>query len=161
MCLGHIVLQLFCASYIRYMFLPMLIVLHFYTSTSRSTCAVPNVAVFCGSLMWFPGICSGIFWMVLWLLLLLLLLLRNFYHTRVNFIYLRIFGRNLKETRLSHPSDYIGSRRICRTGFVRCKPVGINYLTMKCYIRVFSYNVLLIITVTTRDFWQPACCLRK
>jgi hypothetical protein len=35
---------------------PTLALLFFYVSTSRSMCAVPNMAVFCGSLTsWFPG----------------------------------------------------------------------------------------------------------
>jgi hypothetical protein len=43
---------------------------YFYISAFRSMCAVPNMAVFCGSFTsWFPGL----------LLLLLLLLLRNMY----------------------------------------------------------------------------------
>jgi len=33
------------------MLFPMLNVLHFYSSTSRSICAVPNMAVFCSSLI--------------------------------------------------------------------------------------------------------------
>ena len=36
--------------------IPALILLFFYVSTSRSMCAVPNMAVFCSSLTsWFPG----------------------------------------------------------------------------------------------------------
>ena len=35
---------------------PALALLFFYVSTSRSMCAVPNMVVFCSSLMsWFPG----------------------------------------------------------------------------------------------------------
>jgi len=35
---------------------PALAILFFYVSTFRSTCAVPNMAVFCSSLTsWFPG----------------------------------------------------------------------------------------------------------
>jgi hypothetical protein len=35
---------------------PVLTVMYFYISTFRSTCAVPNMAVFCSSLTpWFPG----------------------------------------------------------------------------------------------------------
>ena len=35
---------------------PVLTLLHFYISTFRSMCAVPNMAVFCSSLTsWFPG----------------------------------------------------------------------------------------------------------
>jgi hypothetical protein len=35
---------------------PALTLLYFYVSTSRSTCAVPNMVVFCSSLTsWFPG----------------------------------------------------------------------------------------------------------
>jgi len=38
------------------MLLPMLNVLHFYISTFRSVCAVPNIAGFCSSLIeCFPG----------------------------------------------------------------------------------------------------------
>jgi len=33
----------------------MLKILCFHISASRSICAVPNMAVFCNSLMWFPG----------------------------------------------------------------------------------------------------------
>jgi hypothetical protein len=34
----------------------VLALMYFYISTSRSMCAVPNVAVFCSSLTaWFPG----------------------------------------------------------------------------------------------------------
>ena len=36
---------------------PALVLLFFYVSTSRSMCAVPNMAVLCSSLTsWFPGI---------------------------------------------------------------------------------------------------------
>jgi len=89
-------------------------------------------------------------------IIIIIILLRNFYHTRVNFVYLWLLVVTLK----AHASLIlliIGSRRICHTGFVRCKPVYINYLTIKCYI--FSYNVLLIITITTRDFLQALFCL--
>jgi hypothetical protein len=35
---------------------PALVLLYFYVSTSRSMCAVPNMAVFCSSLTsWLPG----------------------------------------------------------------------------------------------------------
>ena len=35
---------------------PVLALLFFYISTFRSMCAVPNMAIFCSSLMsWFPG----------------------------------------------------------------------------------------------------------
>jgi hypothetical protein len=35
---------------------PVLNLLHFYISTFRSMCAVPNMAVFCSPLIsWFPG----------------------------------------------------------------------------------------------------------
>jgi uncharacterized membrane protein len=35
---------------------PVLVLMHFYISTFRSMCAVPNMAVFCSSLTsWFPG----------------------------------------------------------------------------------------------------------
>lgn len=41
---------------------PMMKVLHFYTSTSRRTCAAPNMAAFCSLLMLcFPGILIGYF----------------------------------------------------------------------------------------------------
>jgi hypothetical protein len=49
--------------------------MYFYISTFRSMCAVPNMAVFCSSLIYvFLLWCSRILWMVLkWFLLLLLL----------------------------------------------------------------------------------------
>ena len=54
---------------------PVLNLLHFYISTFRSMCAVPNMAVFWSSLTsCFLVCCSRIFWTTLKLLLLLLLL---------------------------------------------------------------------------------------
>jgi uncharacterized phage infection (PIP) family protein YhgE len=35
---------------------PVLALLYFYVSTFRSMCAVPNMAAFCSSLSWRPGI---------------------------------------------------------------------------------------------------------
>jgi len=48
MLLGYTVLQLFCIYNLCYM---QWYVLYFYISTSRSMCAVPNIAVFCSSFM--------------------------------------------------------------------------------------------------------------
>jgi len=58
------------------MLLPTFCLSHFYISTCRSMCAVPNMAVFCSSVIsYFPGCCSGIFSMILkWFQLPLLLL---------------------------------------------------------------------------------------
>ena len=52
MSLGNTVLQLFCCYYSRYLIslVSVLNLLYFYISTFRSTCAVPNMAVFCSSL---------------------------------------------------------------------------------------------------------------
>jgi hypothetical protein len=48
-----ILIQLFM---VRISLVPALIPLYLYVSTSRSMCAVPNMAVFCSSLTsWFPG----------------------------------------------------------------------------------------------------------
>jgi hypothetical protein len=57
---------------------PALALLCFYVSTFRNMCAVPNVAVFCGSqTSWFPGMLLTYF---LNDLLLLLLLYYYYYH---------------------------------------------------------------------------------
>ena len=51
---------------------PVLNLLYFYISTFRNMCAVPNMAVFCSSLiLWFPGMLCRV------LLLLLLLFVMN------------------------------------------------------------------------------------
>ena len=59
MSLGNTVCQLFCLYYVFMVsisLVPALALLYFYVSTFRSTCAVPNVAVFCSSFTsWFPG----------------------------------------------------------------------------------------------------------
>ena len=59
--------------------LSVLNLLYFYISTFRSTCAVPNMALFCSSLTsWFPGT-------LLLLLLLLLLVHFTFVSTSVHY----------------------------------------------------------------------------
>ena len=51
---------------VHIMLFAVLNILYFYISTSRSMCAVPNMAVFCSSLIsCFAVCCSGIFWMIL------------------------------------------------------------------------------------------------
>ena len=54
---GYIVAAILSLLFMVPLFLvPVLAVLFFYVSTFRSMCAVPNMAVFCSSLMsWFPG----------------------------------------------------------------------------------------------------------
>jgi hypothetical protein len=57
MSLVYTVLQLFCICATRNVISPMIYVLYFYISTSRSLCAVPNMAVVCSSLLLcFPGV---------------------------------------------------------------------------------------------------------
>ena len=54
---GYIVAAILCLLFmVPVCLVPALALLFFYVSTSRSMCAVPNVAVFCSSLTsWFPG----------------------------------------------------------------------------------------------------------
>jgi hypothetical protein len=51
-----------CLRYtVRVMLYTAINVFHLYINSFRSMCAVPNVAVFSSSLMWFPGVLLGDF----------------------------------------------------------------------------------------------------
>jgi hypothetical protein len=58
-CVAAILMLLFM---VRRSLVPALTLLYLYVSIFRSTCAVPNMAVFCSSLAsWFPGVVAHVF----------------------------------------------------------------------------------------------------
>ena len=144
----------------------MLNVLHFYIITSRSVCAVSDMADFCSSLLHsFPVSCSGIYWMTLrWFQFTHLLLVFFFtFHIRsictVSFLYFIIFSASFLITFLSPEIALSVNMRIpCHARFIVilsvCTCSFHNMVTLpsrfvSTNFGTWSFDIIIIIILVT------------